>query len=74
MKPLFIIPFQTPLGSKSFANPNIMITNRNGRKQFVVSLFMPVEGNDMTEQGNLIYTVDVPEPHKPCDTDKKQSQ
>jgi hypothetical protein len=49
MKPLFIVPFKTPLGSKSFANPNIMMTNKNGKKQFVISLFMPFEGNDMTE-------------------------
>jgi hypothetical protein len=67
MKPLMILPMKTPLGSKSFANPNIIVTNRNGKKQFVISMFMPLEGNDLTEFGNLIYSVDVPTLNNNCE-------
>lgn len=31
MSPLVILPIETPLKSKSFANPNIITTNRNGK-------------------------------------------
>ena len=54
---MYILKFNTPSGkSKSFANPNIIKTLAN---QYMVSLFMPLEGNIPTEVGDLIYTFDI---------------
>lgn len=54
---MYILKFKTPSGeSKSFANPNIIKTSPN---KYMVSLFMPAEGNFPTEVGDLIYTFDI---------------
>ena len=58
---MYIMKFKTPSGkSKSFANPNIIKTLAN---QYMVSLFMPLEGNIQTEVGDLIYAFDIPKKH-----------
>ena len=59
MVPLAVLPMNTPSGrSKSFANPNIMkVANK-----FLVSFFLPKEGNFEHEAGDVIYYVDVPDP------------
>lgn len=45
----------TPSGeSHSFANPNI---REIGEDQYVLSFFMPYEGNEIKENGNLIYYI-----------------
>ncbi len=44
----------TPLGSISFANPGIA---QVGANQFVVTSFMPSQGNQNGERGELLYTV-----------------
>ena len=57
MTPLTELPMITPSGtSRSFANPNI----RQIGNQWVLSFFMPSEGNDGHEYGSLIYYVDIP--------------
>lgn len=49
----------TPSGrSKSFANPNIM----QAANRYLVSYFMPTEGNYEHEAGDLIYVIDSPIP------------
>jgi hypothetical protein len=48
------LPIQTPFGSKSFANPNI---RQIDSKTYVVSYFMPSEGNSPKEAGDAIYFV-----------------
>ena len=59
MKPLAVLPINTPSGrSKSFANPNIMKT----ANKYLVSFFLPKEGNFEHEAGDLVYFTDVPEP------------
>jgi len=69
MNPIVILPFETPLGSSSFANPNIIFSNRNGKPEFIVSMFMPLEGNDLKEFGNLVYSVDLPPELGDCPTE-----
>ena len=60
LRPLAEIPFLTPSGqSLSFANPKIRQINH---KTFMISLFMPLEGNFRTEYGQLVYKVDLLEP------------
>ena len=49
----------TPKGSVSFANPSI---THLGSGKFVVTSFMPTEGNQPGERGELIYTVDFGNP------------
>ena len=44
---------KTPKGSKSFANPSITKIE-NG--VFVISAFLPTEGNKKQENGQLLYT------------------
>ena len=44
----------TPLGSGSFANPGIAAIGNN---RFVITSFMPTQGNKAGERGELIYTV-----------------
>jgi hypothetical protein len=44
----------TALGSSSFANPKIAAMGNN---RFVITSFMPTEGNKAGERGELIYTV-----------------
>lgn len=47
----------TPSGrSKSFANPNILKT----ANKYLVSFFLPLEGNFEHEAGDLIYYIDIP--------------
>ena len=41
----------------SFANPNIFQT----AKKYLVSLFLPSEGNDASESGDLVYEFDIPD-------------
>lgn len=45
----------TPKGSTSFANPGIAPI---GSDKFVVTSFMPTEGNQSGERGDLLYVVD----------------
>ena len=45
----------TPKGSTSFANPGIALI---GSDKFAVTSFMPTEGNQSGERGDLLYTVD----------------
>ncbi|MDD3079930.1 MAG: hypothetical protein PHH37_12625 [Paludibacter sp.] len=45
----------TPKGSTSFANPGIAPI---GSDKFVVTAFMPTEGNQSGERGDLLYLVD----------------
>ena len=44
---------KTPKGSQSFANPSI---TKNENDVFVISTFLPTEGNKKQENGQLIYT------------------
>ena len=48
------MPFTTPLGSTSFANPGISQVDTN---KFAVTSFMPSQGNNVGEKGELLYTV-----------------
>lgn len=58
MMPLVELPLNTPSDqSMSFANPNI---RRDKNNRFFLSFFLPFEGNDPNESGNLIYYIDVP--------------
>ena len=45
----------TPKGSTSFANPGIALI---GPDKFALTSFMPTEGNQSGERGELLYTVD----------------
>lgn len=55
MMPQAVLPIMTPSGrSKSFANPNIMKT----ANRYLVTYFMPKEGNFEHEAGDLIYFID----------------
>ena len=55
------VPIHTHGGSKSFANPSITrLRDPNGRWCYVVTLFLPSQGNARGEAGCLIYVV--PEP------------
>lgn len=57
MLPIKILDIKTPSGkSTSFANPNIVKI----AEKYIVSYFMPSEGNDAHENGDLIYIVDDP--------------
>jgi hypothetical protein len=44
----------TPLGSTSFANPGIALVGPN---KFAVTSFLPSQGNQNGETGELLYTV-----------------
>ena len=44
---------QTPKGSKSFANPSI---TKIKNETFIISAFLPTEGNKRGENGQLLYT------------------
>ena len=62
LMPITELPIQTPSGkSKSFANPNIL-QMANG--SYIVSLFMPTEGNQFQEAGNLIFQIEMPSPQQ----------
>jgi hypothetical protein len=53
------LSFQTPAGSKAFANPSATwITDAKGRKKLVVTLFLPAQGNAPAEAGSLLYVID----------------
>jgi hypothetical protein len=45
----------TPKGSTSYANPGIALI---GSDKFALTSFMPTEGNQSGERGELLYTVD----------------
>lgn len=50
-----LIDVKTPKGSKSFANPNITIV----KDKAFITFFMPSQGNDPSEAGELLYAVDL---------------
>lgn len=50
------IRVKTYKGSLSFANPNVTIV----KNRAYVTLFMPSQGNDPTESGELVYAVKLP--------------
>ena len=53
--PLLALPIKTPKGdSYCFANPNLTILHDN---RMIISFFMPTEGNNKSEVGNLIYII-----------------
>lgn len=51
----YTLNFTTPMGSTSFANPGIALVG--GTNTFVVTSFMPSQGNQSGERGELLYTI-----------------
>lgn len=56
MMPIVVLPITTPGHSKSFANPNIF----QMPDKYLITYFMPSQGNAPKEVGDLIYEIKVP--------------
>lgn len=56
--PIHALSIRTAGGSTAFANPNTTwITDADGQRKLVVTLFLPSEGNASTEAGTLLYVI-----------------
>lgn len=57
--PIKQLPVKTHSGSVAFCNPNITwVTDAEGERKLVVTLFLPSEGSAHGEAGELIYVID----------------
>jgi hypothetical protein len=56
--PIRTLSFQTHKNSQAFANPNATwVIDSKNRRQMIVTLFLPSEGNATQEAGTLLYVI-----------------